>query len=821
MREITADEARAVCRAEDLGCVHTDDLKPLETIIGQERAVQALEFGLGIRAEGFNVFVAGPPGTGKNTAVKAFLEEVARGKAVPPDWCYVHNFRDPYRPRALKLPAGMGTELSRDMRNLVRTARREIPRAFATEEYAKKKEEMMAAFDARKNELLRELQARAQAAGFVIQGAPGGIFIIPVIDGEIVKEKDFARLPSEQRQAILERREALEQEVARTFRELNNLEHEAAEALQRLDGEVAAFAVGHLFAHLLEKYGSLPDVRAYLETVREDMLQNIGLFRGEGRGGNDLPVPPWARETPFRRYEVNVLVDNGELRGAPVVLELNPTYGDLFGKIEKEAQFGTLVTDFTMIRGGSLHRANGGYIVIPVEEILRNLFAWDGLKRALRDREINIEEPGERLGITAAKSLRPEPVPLDVKVILLGEPLYYFLLYLFDPDFRELFKVKAEFGTRMDRTPDNLRRYAAFFCTLCEKENLLHLDASAVAKLVEYGSRLAEDQRKLATRFAEIADVVREACYYAQQEGAKYTTAAHVKRAIDARFYRSNLIQEHIQEMFTRNTLLLDVTGGRVGQVNGLSVLSVGDLDFGKPSRITASVAPGKDGVIDIEREARLGGRIHTKGVMILSGYLAEKYAREIPLSLSARLVFEQSYEGVEGDSASCAELFALLSALADVPVKQNLAVTGSINQKGEIQPVGGINEKIEGFFDVCRVKGFTGDQGVVIPAANAENLMLREDVVEAIGEGRFHVYLINTVDEGIELLTGLPAGERGPDGAFPEGSFNARVVARLAEFGERLREMTEEQPPGQDAWGDEEHDGEEHGEDAGDPEEG
>jgi len=796
LREITAEEARAECRIDDLGCVHTNDLAPLESIIGQDRAVKALDFGLNIQAEGFNVFVAGPPGTGKHTAVKAFLEEVAQAKPVPSDWCYVHNFRDPYRPRALKLPAGMGSELSRDMQNLIKTARREIPRAFASEEYARKREEKMAAFDARKNELLSQLHARARAAGFVIQGAPGGIFIIPVIGDEIVKDEDFARLPPEERAAILQRREALEEEVARTFRELHKLEHEAAGVLQRLESEIAAFAVGHLFVHLMEKYGSLPEVRSYLEVVQQDMLQNINLFRGEARGSEGMPVPPWARETPFRKYEVNVLVDNSELKGAPVILELNPTYGDLFGKIEKEAQFGTLVTDFTMIRSGSLHRANGGYIVIPIEDLLMNLFAWDGLKRALRDKEITIEEPGERLGLTVTKSLRPEPIPLEVKVILLGEPLYYYLLYLFDPDFRELFKVKAEFGTRMDRTPDNLRKYAAFFTTLCQKENLLHLDASAVAKLVEYGSRLAEDQKKLSTRFAEIADVVREACHYARQEGANYTTAEHVKRAIDARFYRSNLIQERIQEMFARGQLLLDVTGAKVGQVNGLSVLRLGDLDFGKPSRITASVAAGKDGVLDIEREARLGGRIHTKGVLILSGYVAEKYARDIPLSLSARLVFEQSYESVEGDSASCAELFALLSALANVPVKQNLAVTGSVNQKGEVQPVGGINEKIEGFFDVCRLKELTGNQGVVIPAANAENLMLREDVVQAIREGMFHVYLINTVDEGIELLTGTPAGERGPDGSFPEGTFNARVVARLIELSEKLREAAGGEQP-------------------------
>lgn len=494
---------------------------------------------------------------------------------------------------------------------------------------------------------------------------------------------------------------------------------------------------------------------------------------------------------------MNVIVDNSETAGAPVVVEYNPTYNNLIGRIEKEAVFGALITDFTMIRAGSLHRANGGYLVIPVEELLRNLFSWDGLKRALREREVVIEEAAERLGFLTTKTLQPEPIRLKLKVILLGDPLLYYLLYHFDPDFQELFKVKAEFGTRMDRTPENVQKYAAFFCTLCKKEKLLHLDASAVAKLVEYGSRLAEDQTKLATRFSEIADVVREACYYARKEGADYATADHVRRAIDERFYRSNLIQERIQEMIVRGTIMVETTGAKVGQVNGLSVLSLGDISFGKPQRITVTVAAGKEGVIDIEREAKLGGRIHTKGVLILTGYLTEKYAAEAPLTLAARLVFEQSYEGIEGDSASSAELYALFSALSGVPLRQDLAVTGSVNQKGEIQAIGGVNEKIEGFFDVCRAKGLTGEQGVLIPAANRENLMLREDVVEAVREGRFHIYLVKHIDEGIEILTGVPAGERGPDGSFPEGTIHGKVAARLKEMAAQLKAEKEKEEKG------------------------
>lgn len=790
-----AEEVRAVCTGEELGCARTDEIAPLDAIIGQERAVRALEFGLEIDDRGFNIFVAGPPGTGKNTAVQSFLESMAKTKPTPPDWCYVYNFKEPNNPRAIELPAGKGKLFAGDMKEFIWAVRREIPRAFESEEYAKQREETVETFTNQRNRLFAELNQRAAEAGFVIQPTPTGLFIIPVVDGEPVKDKEFATLPPEKQKELIRRREELEEDVASTFREVQNIERRAHEAVRDLDQRVARFVLGHLLKELREKYADLPAVLAYLEGIEADILSNLSLFRGERE--TERHAPPWAKEDPFRRYEVNVIVDNSETAGAPVVVEYNPTYNNLIGRIEKEAVFGALITDFTMIRAGSLHRANGGYLVIPVEELLRNLFSWDGLKRALREREVVIEEAAERLGFLTTKTLQPEPIRLKLKVILLGDPLLYYLLYHFDPDFQELFKVKAEFGTRMDRTPENVQKYAAFFCTLCKKEKLLHLDASAVAKLVEYGSRLAEDQTKLATRFSEIADVVREACYYARKEGADYATADHVRRAIDERFYRSNLIQERIQEMIVRGTIMVETTGAKVGQVNGLSVLSLGDISFGKPQRITVTVAAGKEGVIDIEREAKLGGRIHTKGVLILTGYLTEKYAAEAPLTLAARLVFEQSYEGIEGDSASSAELYALFSALSGVPLRQDLAVTGSVNQKGEIQAIGGVNEKIEGFFDVCRAKGLTGEQGVLIPAANRENLMLREDVVEAVREGRFHIYLVKHIDEGIEILTGVPAGERGPDGSFPEGTIHGKVAARLKEMAAQLKAEKEKEEKG------------------------
>ena len=495
---------------------------------------------------------------------------------------------------------------------------------------------------------------------------------------------------------------------------------------------------------------------------------------------------------PFRKYQVNVLVDNSKQEGAPVVVELNPSYSNLFGRVEKEAHFGALYTDLTMIKAGSLHRANGGYLVLRAEDLLRNPFSWDGLKRALLSRQIEIEEPGERFGFMATKSVRPQPIPLDVKVALIGSPLLYYLLYASDDEFSELFKVKADFDTSMARDEENVQDFLAVLSTFCHKEKLKPLDASAVAKLLEHASRLAEDQEKLSTHFGALADVIREAHFWALQDGAPHVGAAHVQKALDEKLYRSNLIQERIQEMIARGTLLIDAAGEAVGQVNGLSVLSLGDYLFGKPSRITASVGPGREGVIDIEREVELGGPIHSKGVLILSGYLAQEYAQDKPLTLAARLVFEQSYEGIEGDSASSAELFTLLSALSGLPVKQGIAVTGSVNQHGELQAIGGVNQKIEGFFDVCQAKGLTGEQGVIIPQSNVQNLMLREDVVEAVKSKRFHVWPVKTIDEGIEILTGVPAGKRGPDGQFPEGTVGYRVDRRLREFAECLKEFPE-----------------------------
>jgi len=793
LNELSPEKLRRECDPKLMRCETTEELLPLEGIIGQERAIKALKFGLDIKERGFNIYVAGYPGTGRTTAVKDFLEEIAKTKPVPHDWCYVNNFSNAYEPKAIKLPPGRGKNFQRDMTNLISEARRALPKVFESEDYAKKSEATIRTIDEERQKLFAELNRRAQKEGFVLQSTRIGLLIIPVVEGKPLSDQDFMALSPKMREEIQKRREKLEADLRSAMRQLRDLEGKINEELEKLNREVALYAIGHLVVDLREKYKEVPEVVNYIEDVQNHLLENLTQFMKEPEAPPSVPLPfTWMRELPFRKYEVNVIVDNSDLKGAPVVVELNPTYQNLFGRIEKEAQFGVLTTDFTMIRAGSLHKANGGYLVLPVEELLRNIFSWDGLKMALASEEITVEEAGERLGVITVKGLRPAPIPLSVKVVLIGNPLLYYTLYMLDKDFKEMFKVKADFDIVMDRTEENMQKYAAFICTFCRKENIKHLVSSAVAKVIEYGSRLAEDQEKLSTRFADIADVIREANFYTSQENSNYINASHVKKAIEEKIYRSNLIQQKIQEMIQRNLLLIDTKGEIAGQVNGLTVMSLGDFAFGSPTRVTASIGMGREGIIDIEREAKLGGPIHTKGVMILSGYLAEKYAQDKPLSLSARLVFEQSYEEVEGDSASSTELYAILSALSGLPIKQSIAVTGSVNQKGEVQAIGGANEKIEGFFEVCKAKGFTGQQGVIIPESNVQNLMLKEEVVDAVKDGKFHIYPVKTIDQGIEILTGVKAGARQPDGTFEDGTVNSRVNKRLKEIAEKLKEFPE-----------------------------
>ena len=787
VNELSHNDLRRTSDPDFFQCKTSADLIPLQEIIGQERAVRALKFGISIKEKGFNVYVAGYPGTGRTTAVKNFLEETVKTQPVPPDWCYVNNFQDEYTPKAIKLQPGKGRVFQKAMKTFVEDAKRALRKAFESEDYAARREITIKQVEAQRKQLIEQLNVEAQKEGLAIQSTPIGLLTIPIMKGKPVTEEELLALPAKVRSEIQEKRTKIEFELRNAMRQLMDLDRKAHEQIDKLNREVALYAVGNLVAELAESYMGFPDVVAYLKNVQEDILNNVVQFI-KAPEETQQPFPlPWMREPTFRKYEVTVAVDNSEVKGAPVVIANNPTYPNLFGRIEKEAQFGALVTDFTMIRGGFLHKANGGYLIIPVEELLINPFSYEGLKRALKSEHINIEELEERYGFLGTKSLKPEPIPLSVKIILIGDPYLYQQLYMLDREFNELFKVKAEFDTSMDRNEECTEKYAAFVCALCQKENLRHLDGTGLAKVIEYSSRLSEDKMKLSTRFADVADIIREANYYAQQGNMDFITGDHIKKAIEEKIYRSKMIQEKIQEMIERNFILIDTDAEKVGQVNGLSVAGLGDFAFGTPSRVTVSIGLGRDGVIDIEREAKMGGPIHTKGVLILSGYLNEKYAKDKPLSLSARVVFEQNYGGVEGDSASSTELYAILSNLSGLPIKQNIAVTGSVNQRGEVQAIGGVNEKIEGFFEVCKAKGLTGNQGVMIPQSNVQNLMLKEEVVEAVKAGKFHIYSARTIDEGIQTLTGVKAGEKGEDGNFPEGTVNALVDKQFTLMADRM----------------------------------
>jgi lon-related putative ATP-dependent protease len=802
-QRLEACQLRQACDPAQFDFETTEGLEDLNQMIGQERAVGAVRFGIGIQRDGYNLYALGPSGTGKRTTISQFLERKAAEASVPSDWCYVNNFEDTHKPNTLELPPGEGLELRDDMEQLVEELRTAIPTAFESEDYQTRKQELQEEFQEKQEEALNKIQEKAKERGIALIRTPVGLAFAPVEEGEVVSPDEFQKLPDEKREQVKEDIAELQEELQETMRQARQWERDARAKVKELNRQVAMLAVGHRIDELQEKYSDLESVVAYLEAVKNDVVENVDDFRGVGEEEPEsvlgLPMQQ-IREAKFRRYQVNVLVDHSESNGAPVIYEEHPTYNNLIGRIEHIAQMGALVTDFNLIKPGALHRANGGYLLIDARELLMQPYAWEGLKRVLRAQQVRIESLSQALSMVSTVSLEPQPIPLEVKVVLIGERLLYYLLNQYDPDFSELFKVEADFGDEMPRTPENDQLYARLIATMARREELRPFDRQAVVRVIERSSRIVGDTKKLSTHLLSIADLLEEADYWASEAGNGVVTVTDVQRAIDEQINRADRLRERTQEHIKRGMILIDTTGEKRGQVNGLSVIALGHYAFGRPSRITARTRLGKGNVVDIEREVDLGGPIHSKGVLILSSYLGARYAPEHPLSLSASLVFEQSYAGVEGDSASLAELCALLSELADAPIKQSLAVTGSVNQHGEVQPIGGVNEKVEGFFDACKAKGLTGDQGVLIPASNAEHLMLREDVVEAAERGNFNVYATRTVDEAITLLTGVPAGERDEEGEFPAGSINQRVEARLIELAEKQREFgesTEEESSG------------------------
>jgi len=791
---LPAASLRVSCDPGLLGFASTAELDPIGDLIGQARALSALDFGSRMRQDGFNIFALGPARSGRHGAIRRFLERKAASEPVPEDCIYVNNFAAADRPKAIRLPTGVGAKLKAAMTELIDDLSSAIPAMFESEDYRNRRKGIDDEFETAQETAFEQLRSKAQAENVAILRTPMGFALAPVSGGQVVKPEAFNALPQDQREAIERKIEVLQEELETTLRNIPALEKQRRQKIRKLNTDLAELVVGLSIKDIAGRFSGNAEIQSYLGEVRADLIANAEMFLRPHQEDEESAFGGAARlltkHPLFARYSVNVLVSHcpdgqaGEQPcGAPVIFEEHPSLANMFGRIDHRSMMGTLVTDFTMIKPGALHKANGGYLVLDALRVLTEPFVWDALKRCLRKKKIEITSAAGELGVATAETLMPDSIPLSLKVVLVGDRELYYLLAGLDPELEDLFKVQADFEDVMERSPDAMKLFARFIATMVQTEKLLPLTAAAVARLVEEASRDAEDAQRLSLRVGALADIVREAHFWAAEQRRQDIGAGDVEHAIRERRYRSERIRDRALENITRKILLVDTDGEKVGQVNGLSVISLGSLSFGKPSRITARVRMGSGKVVDIEREVELGGPIHSKGVLILSSYLASHFALSVPMSLWASLVFEQSYGGVEGDSASCAELYALLSALAGVPVRQSLAVTGSVNQFGEVQAIGGVNEKIEGFFDVCKARGLTGRQGVLVPQSNRVHLMLRPDVVEAAAAGKFHVYAVSTIDEGIARLTGREAGVRGPDGSFPAGTINALVETRLNQF--------------------------------------
>lgn len=758
--KLTSDQLAAKCDPSLFSFISTAEISPLEGIIGQERAVKAMTFGLHMNNTGYNIYMSGPPGTGKNSYAKAILAHTAKEGKIPADWCYIYNFQQPEKPRALSLPAGKGKIFVRDMERLIKNCRHDIKQSLTSEEFEQQRGSLMEQLQRDSGNIFRELEEDVLKLEFALRRSGQGIATIPLKNGKPLEQSQFAELGPAEKANIEENSRKVQKKLEESMRRIHQLETGIRARITELEKDIAFSVLKPGIDAIKANYKKFPKIIAYLDETQADIIEHLSNFKAEEDRDKPLALftPKEGDESFFVRYRVNLFVDNNDSQTAPIIFEANPTYYNLFGKIEGRATMGGVTTDFTMIKSGAIHRANGGYLVIQAADLLKDAWAWDALKRTLANAEAQVENIGESYRTVPITTLKPEPIPVRIKIILIGSPAIHQTLYSYDENFRELFKIRADFASAMPRNNDTIKKYAAFICNLCERDGLAHFTPDAVAGVVDFSSRLADDRIKLSTRFNDIVELLYEANTWAQLENAAEVEAEHVKRAIAEKIYRSNQIEERLNEMTQRGALLLDTEGEVVGQINGLSVYSTGDYNFGRPTRITAQAYVGKAGVINIEREAKLSGKIHDKGVLILSGFLGNKYAKDKPLALTASLAFEQSYAGVDGDSASCAELIALLSAIAGVPIRQNLAITGSINQRGQIQPIGGVNQKIEGFFKICSAQGLNGEQGVLIPIQNIDNLMLDHNIIEAVEEGSFQIYAISTVDEAIELMTDLPA---------------------------------------------------------------
>lgn len=787
--ELDYTQLKRSCSPEEFSFRTTQEIPPLEGIIGQERAVQALDFGLAVKMKGYNIYMSGPSGTGKTTYARASTEKLAATEPVPSDWCYVYNFQNPRCPLALRFEAGLGKQFKEDMEELVQLLKIELQKVFRADDYEKQKSELLHSFDEERGALMDDMSAMAGEYDFQVKTTNSGIYFMPLVEGKAVGEEEYDNLAEDVKADIEKKSQTVQEKAGSIMRDIRELDKASKKRVEQLDYKVGMFAIGHHIGAVQEKYQEYERVIAYINAMQEDVLENISQFFEEEEEGDEALVSllPMLSKKPAEdvtlKYKVNLIVDHSETKGAPVVVTFNPTYYNLVGEVEYDSEFGNLTTDFMKIKGGLFHKANGGYLIVQAQDILSAPQAWEALRRVIKTKEINMDSVREQLGAVVAPTLKPEPIAADIKVIMIGSNYYYETLSQYDDEFDKFFKIKADFDYEMPGTEENIWKIARFIKGFVEREKTMEFDVSAVCSIVEYSFRAAERQDKLSTRFNHLAEILCEAVTWAKLEGAETVTAEHIRKTVYEKEQRMNLYEEKLDEMLADDVIMIDTQGSKIGQINGLAVLDMGNYVFGNPTRITATTYVGKSGIVNIEKEARMSGQTHDKGVQIISGFLGQTYAQNFPLSLSCRVCFEQNYNGIDGDSASSTELYCILSSLAELPIRQDLAVTGSVNQKGEIQAIGGVTYKIEGFFDLCRKRGLTGEQGVIIPVANVRELVLKDEVVEAVKCGTFHIYPISHIDEGIELLMSMPAGKKNKNGTFPVNSVHGKVMKKLRAF--------------------------------------
>lgn len=787
--ELSYKDLKLACNPNIFKFGTTAELDTQYSVLGQERGIKALEFGLSVDIKGYNLFLEGPAGVGKTMYTKHLLETNSRKKKTPNDWCYIYNFDNPNEPIAVSLPAGKGKEFKEQMETFIKDVRKDIVNTFSNKDFEKEKALIKQEFEEKRNDLLEKLNKKSEKYGFQVKSSQSGIYMMPMLDGKTINEEEFEKLDEAVKKDFEEKSNIVQEQIFQVIGQIKVIEKESDKRIEEWQSNIALLTINVHINLLKANYKRNKKINAFIDNIKKDILKNISLFITPETPTNNQQVGPRQEAPkPWLNYRVNLFVDNSNLQGAPVVMDTNYSYQNLFGRLEYENHYGMLKTDFTMLKPGLLHKANGGYIILQAKDLIANPLSYESLKKALTVRELSIDNGMEQRANMVMVSLKPEPIPLDVKVLLVGSGSLYYTLLSADSDFRKLFKVKVEFEEEAERTDENIMKLAGFVHNFCLKEGLLELDPSAMARIVELSSKMANDKQKISTKFNEIAEIVGEAATWARLDKAKVVTKEYIDKALAERIERIKKYDKRYLQMIKEETLLISTEGHEVGQINGLTVMTIGDYSFGKPAKITVNTYMGKTGIINIEREIEMSGSTHSKGVLILEGYIGQVFAQDFPLALTASICFEQLYNGVDGDSASSTEAYALLSSLSGIPINQSIAVTGSVNQKGEIQPIGGINEKIEGFYQICKMRGFNGEHGIIMPVQNVRNLHLSDEIIKDVKAGNFHIYAISTIEQGIEILTGVPAGRKGKDGKFPAGTINYLAYEKLKKFAENAK---------------------------------